>query len=254
MSVMAAEEPTPVETVVEFGTTAPAPDRRRRWSMSGVVAGLGSDRRTVPVAAAVGGVALFASLISEWQITQLNDGDAERVIGGSRPVPAGLADFGALGTGYVAGLFLLAGAVTFMLFGPPAGRRWARLAGLTVAGVQAALLGALAETLGRTTHSAVGLFAAGMPEGQVQLSYGRGIWCALVGVGAVALALWLAGRHLTAAPADPEAADELADEEAWTWRRPRTAMDDETPDAPIDLTVSSVNPFTSRSEDRDAPA
>ncbi|MFG1607038.1 hypothetical protein [Actinoplanes sp. NPDC049265] len=252
---MAAEQPTPVETVVEFGTTPPAPGRRRRWSMSGVVSGLGSDRRTVPLAAAVGGVALFASLISEWQTTQLNDGDAERVIGGSRPVPAGLADLGALGTGYVFGLFLLAAAVVFMLFGPPAGRRWARLAGLTAAGVQAALLGALAETLSSTTHSAVGLFAAGMPEGQVQLSYGRGIWCALVGVGTVALALWLAGRHLAPAPAaGPEAPGEPAGEDVWTWRRPRTAMDEDTPEAPIDLTVSSASPFTSRSEDRDAPA
>ena len=254
---MAADQHPPTETVVEFGAPEPAARERRRWSATEIIVGLGSDRRTVPLAAAVGAVALFASLISEWQVTLLKSSETENVLGGNRPVPAGLADLGALGTGFLAGLFLLAGAVVFVLFGPPAGRPWARLAGLTVAGVEAAVLGALAHDLSSATRSPLGLFAAGMPEEQVNLTYGRGLWCALVGVGAVALALWLAGRHLPTAPPAGDAPEaEAADppEEIWSWRRPRTTPDEETPDAPIDLTVTSVSPFTSRSEDRDSPA
>ena len=258
MCVMPAEQQQPpAETVVEFGASEPArPGTRRRWSASEVIAGLGADRRTVPLAAVVGGVALFASLISEWQVTQLQDAQLELGFGENRPVPAGLADLGALGSGYVVGLLVLAVSVVLMLFGPPAGRGYARLIGLSVAGVQAGLLAALTQTLGAGTRSPLGLFAANLPEDQVQLTYGRGIWCAAVGVAAVALALWLAGRHLAAAPAEPAGPDdESASEpaEVWSWRRPRSTPEDILPDAPIDLEVTSSRPFTSRDEDRDGP-
>jgi hypothetical protein len=249
---MPREQQSPTEAVIEFGAPAPAPTARRRWSVSGVVGGMGSDRRTVPLAAAVGAVALFASMISEWQVTRLDEETAQNFLGARRPMGAGLADLGALGAGYLVGLFLLAGATVLVLFGPASGRRYARLAGLTVAGVQAAMLAALAQSLGSTSRAIAVLFVVDLPADQVQLSYGRGIWCGAVGVAAVALALWLAGRHLSAAPAEPGSTD-ATEEDPWSWRRPRTAPDDEAPDAPMDLTVTSVTPFTSRSEDRDAP-
>jgi hypothetical protein len=249
MCVMPAEQHPPTEAIVEFGAPEPAPGARRRWSASEFLTGIGADRRTVPLAATVGAVALFASLISEWQVTELDNSELEQGgIGGDRPVPSGIADLGALGSGYLVGLFVLAVAVVLMLSGPPAGRRYARLIGLTVAGVQAALLAGAAHAIGEGTRSPLGLFAAGMTEEQVHLTYGRGIWCGLVGVAAVALALWLAGRHL-------HQTDEQSPEppEVWSWRRPRTGPDDAQPDAPIDLTVTSSTPFTSRSEDRDGP-
>lgn len=257
MSVMPADQHPPAEAVVEFGAPEPAPDaRRRRWGASEILAGLGSDRRTVPLAATVGAVALFASLISEWQVTELESSELEQSLGGNRPVPSGIADLGALGTGYLVGLFVLAVAMVLMLFGPPAGRRYARLIGLTAAGVQVALLAGLGHALGEDTRSPLGIFAASLPEEQVHLTYGRGIWCGLVGVAAVTLALGLAGRHLSAAPA--EFADGVGEQapappEVWSWRRPRTAPEDTPPDAPIDLTVTSSTPFASRSEDRDGP-
>src|SRR5690348_11115958 len=57
------------EEVVEFG--AP-PQRRRRWSSTGLLRQLTADRRMVPVAAALAAVAVFASLVSEWQLTTVD--------------------------------------------------------------------------------------------------------------------------------------------------------------------------------------
>src|SRR3954447_12800680 len=63
----------PPESVVELGTTPDEPrPARRRWSLAAFAAGLADDRRAVPLAAVVGGVALFASVISEWQITEFD--------------------------------------------------------------------------------------------------------------------------------------------------------------------------------------
>src|SRR5688572_5560296 len=58
------------EAVVEFGPGDDAQDPPgRRMPVGAFLAGLAGDRRLVPLAAVLGGVALFGSLVSEWQIT-----------------------------------------------------------------------------------------------------------------------------------------------------------------------------------------
>ena len=250
------------QAVVEFG---PAPEEspagRRRWNVTEFAAGLAGDRRVVPLAAAVGAVALFGALVSEWQITVL---DASRFAGGDNvagPLTIGIADLGALGGGFLAGMFVLVAAAVLVIFGPVAGHGYARLVGLSTGGVLLALLAALASTLGDTTRAVEGIFLLEFEGDQMQLSYGRGLWCALIGVLAVMLALYLSGRHTPPAPATSSTSsssseDDPVDEPApvWSWRRPRTdAPPEPGPDAPLDLSVSSTTPFTSLSDDRDKP-
>jgi hypothetical protein len=248
---------SPPEHVVEIGTEpAEPPAGRRRWNATEIATSLAADRRAVPLAAAVGGVALFASLVSEWQITMVDTSRFADSETGTRPLTVGIADLGALGAGFLIGVFLLVSAVVLVLFGPPAGRGYARLIGLSTGGVLLALLAALASTLGDTTRAVEGIFVLEFDQDQLQLSYGRGIWCAFFGVAAVLLALHLAARH--AAPVvstvEPESSDETAEPLAvWSWRRPSGDSDDRPPDEPFDLTVSATKPFTSLSDDRDKP-
>jgi hypothetical protein len=260
MDFMSAEpQPTPLppvspqEHVVEIGTEPGEPrPGRRRWNATEVVTGLAADRRVVPLSAAVGGVALFASLVSEWQITMV-DTSRFNSESGTRPLTVGLADLGALGTGFLTGLFLLVIAVVLVLFGPAAGRGYARLIGLSTGGVLIALLAALASTLDNRTQAVEGIFVLEFEQDQLELSYGRGIWCAFVGVAAVLLALYLSARH--APPIVPASETDVIDEPppVWSWRRPRTDADERPPDEPFDLTVTSTRPFTSLSDDRDKP-
>ncbi len=257
--------PTPPETMVEFGTDPDVPrSRRRRWSVPEVAAGLAADRRAVPLAAVVGAVALFASLMSEWQITVMDTTPFGESRSSSRPLPSGIGDLGALGGGYLAGLFALTGATVLVLFGPAAGRRHARLLGLATGGVLLAVLAAIAASLGDTSRAVDTIFTLELDEEQLQLSYGRGLWCAFFGVAAVLLALYLAGRHTPAAEgaaadagagAGEQPAPEVEAPVVWSWRRPKAGTDEERlPDAPFDLTVSSTTPFTSLSDDRDKPS
>jgi hypothetical protein len=257
----AAAGSAPPETVVEFGPDPDGPrSRRRRWSVTELAVGLAADRRSVPVAATVGAVALFASLMSEWQITVMDTTPFNDNRGGNRPLAAGLADLGALGGGYVAGLFVLAAATVLVLFGPPAGRPYARLLGLTTGGVLLGLLAAVAAELDHTSRAVDTIFTLDLDENQLQLSYGRGLWCAVFGVAAASLALHLAGRHLRPAPEVSTDHDQVAPAYeppvVWSWRRPKDDRDDDEqpPDAPFNLTVSPTTPFTSLSDDRDKPS
>jgi hypothetical protein len=234
----------PQESVIEFGAEAPAArPSRPRWNSAGVAAAVAGDRRTVPFLAVLAGVAVFASLVSEWQITAVSTaliGDAEGTV---RPVPAGVGDLGAWGGGYLVGLFLLAGTTVLAMFGPTAGARYARLVGLSTGGVLFAMLVALASTLGETSLIS-GVFAGLASPDQFQPSFGRGIWCALFGVAAATLALYLTGRH------------RRADSSGWSWRRgpgPTAEENDEPPPAePFELTVAPFKPFTSLPDDRDS--
>jgi hypothetical protein len=233
------------ESVVEFGVE-PSAKRpgRSRWNAAGVAAAVAGDRRTVPLLAILAGLALFASLVSEWQVTAISatllGGETDT---GYRSVPTDVGGLGAWGGGYLAGLFLLVGATVLAMFGPPAGARYARLAGLSTGGVLIAMLAALTSILGDTSMIN-GVFVGLVGEDQIRPSYGRGIWCALFGVAAAMLALHLAGRH-----------DRL-ESPGWSWRREPGAAaeqdDDERPPAePFELTVGPATPFTSLPDDRD---
>ena len=247
----AGDPGTPREAVVEFGPESGSFAPARKWQLSRLGASLATDRRAVPLAAAVGAVALFASLVSEWQVTAVDTTPFGGTDAGTRQIAASLADLGALGAGYLAGLFVLAGAMVLLLFGPAGTRVHARLAGLAAGGVLLAVIAALAADLGDVSRSIERVFLLDLDAEDMTLTYGRGLWCAAFGVAAMLLALYLAGRHTAVAPAGAEAADDAEPAPVWSWRRPRTAEDEPPPDEPFDLTVSPATPFTSLSDDRD---
>jgi len=240
--------PETSEAVIEFGPAEDAvraPSRRLR--VRGFAAGLAGDRRLVPLAAVLGGVALFGSFVSEWQVTTVDDaafwGDGEV---GTRTLVTRVAELGSWGSGYLMGLFLLVAGAAITLFGPPAGRRYGRLVALSVGGVLLGMLAALASYLGETSLIIGEFGASGLEEGQLSLSAGRGVWCAVVGVALVMLAMYLAGRGPTGqAEAEPAP--------VWSWQRPPAAEDEGPPDAPFDLTVSPAKPFTASIDNRDKP-
>jgi len=240
--------------VVEFGGDAPV--SRRRWQPSEVLRALATDRRAVPLTALLGALAVLVSLISEWQVTTV---DAEEFTGGVGPhaVSTGLIDLGALGSAYLIGLFPLAAAVVLTMFGPVAGRRWARLGGLCAGGMLLAVLFATTASLGSESRVVPNLYRMQFDKNQVQIAYGRGLWCAAAGVVLVMLALYLADRHQPRVPAPPSesggAPPSVADESAWGWRRPPAAREEADPDQPLELTVAPAKPFTSWGDDRDKP-
>ncbi|MGX6604666.1 hypothetical protein ACWKSP_21425 [Micromonosporaceae bacterium Da 78-11] len=236
--------------VIEFGVE-PAP--RRRPGGSRVLPALIGDHRVMPLAAGLGAVAAFASLISEWQVTTMDGAVYESGTIGDKIIPADLGDLGALGTGYLVALFPLVAAVVLTMFGPAAGRRYARLAGLSVGGTLLGLLLALAVTLGRQSRVISRVYTMELDGDQVSVTYGRGLWCAFFAVLATLAALYLAGRHTPVAtiedgPDEPSAAEPPA---VWSWRRPRSVDEESVLDEPFELTVSSAPPFTAPVDDRD---
>jgi hypothetical protein len=249
-------EPTPADvgSVIEFGP-APASGRPARFSATRWAQALLDDRRLVPLAAGLGGVALFASLVSEWQVTKVDAALLGNGQVGTEALPATIADLGAVGSGYLAGVFALVATTVLVLFGPGPGRRAARLIGLSVGGVLIALLAAIGSELGDTSRLLTATFMVSATKDQVQLAYGRGLWCAVFGVAATVLALILLGRHLlptaedvTVEPAGPPAP---AAPPIWSWRRP--SADEQAPDEPMDLTVSAAKPFAPAADERDKP-
>lgn len=249
------------ESVIEFGVAPDGfrPGRPRRGA-AGLAAGLAADRRVVPLAAALGGVALFGSLISEWQITSVDMTAFGGVRAGNRPITAGIADLDGWGGGYLAGLFVLVAATVLVLFGPAQGRRYARLVGLSSGGVLMGMLVAIAESLKSGSRALELVYTLALSSDEMQLSYGRGLWCAAVGVAATTLALYLAGRHVGEVGATERDADRPAGPPVppvppvWSWRRPRSIEDDgPAPAEPLDLTVTPA-PYTSLADDhRDKP-
>jgi hypothetical protein len=217
------------------------------------------DRRVVPLAAVLGGVAFFASLISEWQVTSIDTSLFNGSLAGLQPIPTGVMDLDGWAAGYLVGLFVLTASVVLVLFGPPAGRRYARLIGLSAGGVTFALLAALEPTLDDVSRT-LGFAARYQFESdQLRVEGGRGIWCGFIGVVATMVALYLAGRHV--APSRERAAESAGTEPAaddpeivWSWRRSRTEDEDQPPAAPFELTVSPTRPFTSLDDDRDKPS
>ena len=242
---------TPPEAVVEFGPSRES--RRPRWHPSGFGRDLVTDRRAVPLAAALAGLAAFVSVLSEWQITTL-DASALGVEAGERILPSGIDDLGALGIGYVLSLFLVIPTVVLTLFGPPAGRRYARLAGLSIVGTQFGLLLAVAGALGSESYIIDPVYRVALDDNATTLAYGRGLWCAFAAVLLGLAALVLSGRHLppaatASAARPPMQADDAEPDAVWSWRRPPAVEGDPEEDEPLDLTVSPSQPFTRYSDD-----
>lgn len=240
------------EAVVEFGPADERDEPARRGAGAGrFLSGLARDRRLVPVAAALGALALFASLVSEWQVTALDATILREADAGNRPFTTTIADLGGWGGGYVAGLLLLTAATVLTLFGPAPGRAYARLVALSAGGVLLAVVVTLWSHLGETSRIVGQIDAMTLDDDQMQVSVGRGVWCAGVGVALVMLSAYLAGRGTASVAAPDAAADAVPDEPAavWSWRRP--ADEEEAPDAPFDLTVGPAKPWTASDDNRD---
>ncbi|WP_133873886.1 hypothetical protein [Paractinoplanes brasiliensis] len=246
---------TPSGTVVEFGPEQP--DRHRRWDFSALGRELLADRRTVPVAAALAALAALVSMLSEWQVTTIDAG----TIGsdsGERLLASGIDDLGALGVGYVLGLFLIVPSVVLTLFGPPSSRRTFRLAGLSVAGTVFGVVLAAAARASSQSYVIDPVYRIALDDAETTLAYGRGLWCALAAVLFASASLYLAGRHLPGSPAaegaPQETTAEVPPEATWSWRRPSAGRDDLPEGEALDLTVSPSQPFTSLHDDRDRPS
>jgi hypothetical protein len=237
----------PPEAMVEFGA-APAP--RRRWSATGFGRSMLADRRLVPVTAVLAAVALLASLVSEWQVTTV-DPTIRRGDDASRMLSTGVTDVGAFGTAYLVGLFPLVVAVVLTMFGPPGGRRYARLTGLSIGGTLFALLFAATTSLGGDSRIITQIYTIELEDDQMKVGYGRGLWCAYAGVLLALAVLYLTERHL---PAGPPTAGQEEPAAVWSWRRPPVSPDEHDPDEPLGLTVAPAKPFTSLRDDRAKPS
>ncbi|MCW6003014.1 hypothetical protein K1W54_00220 [Micromonospora sp. CPCC 205371] len=237
--------------VVEFGGQEP---RSRRAALGGVLGKLRHDHRVVPVVAGLAALALFASLAGEWQVTTITDPDFFGQGLSPAPVSAGLGELGGWAAAYLIGVFALVGCVALVLFAPPSARDLARVIGLAMAGTLGAVVVAIAFDLNDRSVAVTSLGIYTGPDApEYELAYGRGLTMAFLGVGGLALALYLAGRLMpapataaaatgTATPTGP--ADGSPVESDWPWRRPgvKEAPAEEIPQ-PIDLTVSPASPF-----------
>jgi hypothetical protein len=227
--------------VVEFGSQ-PDDERpvRPRRNLTGFGRELLNDRRLVPIGAVLAAIAAFASLISEWQVTTVDAAALGNGELGDKVLPTDLADLGAFGGAYLTGLFLLVVAVVLTLFGPVAGRRYARLSGLGVGGAMLGVLLSLTSLLGDQSRLFSRLYTLELNSDQLKVAYGRGLWCALAAVVLAMAALYLAGRELSSTD--------------WEWRHVPDEDDDEADEQPFELSVTPATPFTSRTDDHDRPA
>jgi hypothetical protein len=244
--------------VVEFGPASGPPDQPppRRPALSRLLAGARLDDRAVPALAGLGAVAVFVSLVSPWQATVV---DPDTVVGPGAPqeVSAGLLDLGSWGTGYLMAGFALAACVALVLFGAPAVRRHARVAGLGVGGALFAMVVALAVELSRNSVVYPVFYVS---EQEPATSYRPGMYLAFLGAAALTVALYLAGRLPSPAQLRGTAGEGAAGQGAgeagaaaagageegslWRWRRPsQPAADPTEPPPPADLTVSPAAPF-----------
>jgi hypothetical protein len=248
-----SQEPTPAAgvpaddtAVVEWGGEEQRPSRRAMLAKA--FAGAGRDHRLVPVVAGLGAIAIFASLIGEWQLTTITDPETFGPNAVTAPISADLGQLQGWAAGYVLGIFALAACVGLVLFGRPAVRHHARIVGLTTAGVLLALLAAITAYL---NDDSIYLGPAAFNDVNHEVAYGRGLTMAFLGVGALAVALYLAGRLMPAPPpaaetAAAQAAEPPTEEPDWPWRRRDARQPHEVESdlpAPADLTVAPTAPF-----------
>jgi hypothetical protein len=229
-----SQEPSPA--VVEFGPASGPPDTPQvsRTPLSRLLDGARLDNRVVPALAGLGAVAVFVSLLSPWQATTVNISNfgAEDM----RGVDVGITDLGGWAPAYLLGVFAIAALAMLALFGAPAARQHSRLAGIGVTGALFAMLVALAVELNRNNLT----YPDYAPQ-QADKSVRSGLYLAFVGVAALGVALYLAGR--LPAPASAEEGEPVASS-LWRWRRTRNAEPDpDEPPPPADLTVMPARPF-----------
>jgi hypothetical protein len=246
--------------VVEFGARE---QRSRRAALADAVTKLRHDHRVVPVVAGLAALALFASLVGEWQVTTINEPDFFGPGLTTPPVSSGLGELGAWAAAYVIGLFVLVNCAALVFFAPPAVRVLARVLGLAAAGTLGAVLVAIAFDLNDRSLAITSLgYITGPEAPDYELTHGRGLTMAFLGVGGLAFALVLAGRLMPVpapvaaagvsdAPPPADGKVESPAEADWPWRRPTTTEPAAEVPQPIDLTVSPATPFVPLSDQPD---
>ncbi|MGW0435293.1 hypothetical protein ACWDV4_22480 [Micromonospora sp. NPDC003197] len=213
--------------MIEWGNDAPARPSR-------FVGGLLQDRRlvVVVVVAGLGVVAVLASLVGEWSVTTLANQEPTGEPSSVR-VPAGLAEVGTFGVGYLVGLLGIVSTLALALVGAaPTVRHDARVVGLVLSGGLLGMLTAMTASLGDERR--------GLPlsDDGFRVEPGRGLVMAFVGTVLFGLALYLAGRTTNS-----------SDEAAPRRHRPMRAVEPsaepagEEPAGPADLTVTPATPF-----------
>jgi hypothetical protein len=228
--------------VVEFGPASGPPDTPevRRPMLSRLLAGSRLDDRTVPALAGLGAVAVFVSLVSPWQSSTI---ESNEVVNGPQQQTAeiGLTYLGTWGPAYLIGVFAVVACAALVLFGAPAVRRHARLAGLGVAGALFAMVVALAVELSQNSL----IYPAYFVEQQPPTSSPRtGLYLALGGVAALGVALYFAGQLPPPAHAGEDAGGGAETPSLWRWRRNgKAGPDPDEPPPPADLTVMPTRPF-----------
>ncbi|ROO52641.1 hypothetical protein EDC02_7580 [Micromonospora sp. Llam0] len=169
------------------GATAATVDRAR--AAAGTRFG-STGRGNLPslVLAAVGVLAAAGSLGGEWLTFEIPGVD----LGTGSPYTAAvrLADLGAFGTGYLLGLLALLVCAALTLFGSHRNRPDTRIAGLTIGAGLVALLVTVMLNSDDLIRSSLQV----PTEMEVLVSGGTAVTAGLVGVGALLLALYLAGR------------------------------------------------------------
>jgi hypothetical protein len=214
------------ESVIAFGGS----EKPRR----AIFRDLGRDRRLPGLVAGLAAVAAFGSLISEWQTTTLKEvGVDGEQLPEDQVLLADLLDLGGLGAGYLVGLLLLVVAVVLTLFGPGPGRAYAKVAGFAVGGVLLAMILSLVQHLNDASALLPKyLMAFNVTDSDaMRTAIGRGVWCALAGVGLAVVALWMPARTAPPAPEPPV-----------------TEVDD-----PLDMTITPTTPFASYPGELDQP-
>jgi hypothetical protein len=263
-----------VAAVVEWGNDD-APSERRR---SRLLARLRHDRRIVPIIAGLGGLAVLGSVLSEWRVWTF-----EEPGGPTQQVSTGVVGFASVGTAYLIGILVLVASLVLTFFGTGATRQHARLVGLAAAIVLGVVL--IAATVNMKHVGGLMddfFFGLGGPANEATMAYGRGLYLAYAGVGALAVALWLAAPLGQRAPwqqaawqpaawpqpgwppaeeptppptehrLDLEDEDELGPD--WPWRPRYQAPRSESPRraVPLDLTVEPAAPFVGPTDDHEA--
>jgi hypothetical protein len=219
--------PGPEPTVVEWGGDD---DRRDPFTVVFTPAQL--RRYAVYPLGALGAVAVFVSLLLDWQAVERNTNEQDFV----EPVTKfGIIGIFGWGTGWIMGAMVLVGCTVLAVLGEAAARRHSRLIGLTTGGV---LLGFLVAAAISLNHRS--LASADFPlEHEYRLE--PGVLLAFGSVLLLGAALWLAPR----ATADGTASDR-AETEPSRWahnRRPRHAADP-AGSGPADLSVAPTEPFS----------
>ncbi|WJK33205.1 hypothetical protein [Solwaraspora sp. WMMA2065] len=220
----------------------------------------GRGKLPILLLAAVGVLAAAGSLGGEWLAFEIPGVD----VGTGSPYAAAvrLADLGTFGTGYLLGLLALLVCAALTLFGSHRNRPDTRIAGLTIGAGLVALLVTVMLNSDELIRSSLQV----PTEMEVLVSRGTAVTAGLVGVGALLLALYLAGRttagrggttgsggaaidggvepgRVPEESGQPTTDDPAPAPTDLPWRRPLNDGPEPGGGAPADLTVGPTAPF-----------